>query len=83
MEAKLESRVQWLEQYVINLQNQINQMKQNPTVTIGIAQDFNCCNCTTAQQCYQMNGGWICAGCNKPLHKLPSFTASGAGQTGT
>ena len=35
MEATIESRVQWLEQCVIQLQNQINWMKNNPTATVG------------------------------------------------
>ena len=34
MEATLESRMQWLKQYVINLQKQINILKQNQKVTI-------------------------------------------------
>ncbi len=76
MEITLESRIAHLEQCVANLQYQINYLKNNPIVSVGMQQDFNCCNCTTPQQCYQMNGGWICAGCNRPLHRLPLQAAS-------
>lgn len=80
----LESRIESLEQMILSLQNQINWINQKTGVpAVFVQQDFTKCSCTSSQ-CYQMNGAWICATCNKPLANLPTFTASGsAGQTGT
>lgn len=79
----LESRIESLEKMVLSLQNQINFINQKTGVPAVFVQDFTKC-CFTSSQCYQMNGAWICATCNKPMANLPTFTVgANGGQTGT
>lgn len=71
VEETLENRVKNLEEYVLNLQQQINRMLTNPTITIGQVFDGSCrCHLFGTTQFFKINDVMICSTCNKPLNTL-------------
>jgi len=60
-------RIDQLEKWCYNLQAEIDWLKRTPISTI------NTYNCSCAQsEVHSINGGLICARCNKPLYTLPN-----------